>query len=233
AVARIGRIRASLGTAGRNGGRAGSQRDFASCVAETVAGTAGSRDSPRPSGYGVPGDRRDSAYSGRDSQVPVKSRPERTGAGFEEAEGTGMTCAELESLICDYVDGTLGPDARTTVEQHLAGCRNCAQLAGESAAAVGFMERAADVEPPPELMTRLLFNAPWVHAKPASSGVRDWFRRILHPVLQPRFAMGMAMTILSFAMLARFVAPSRQLRPADLAPAKVWSGLEDRVYRGW
>ena len=144
-----------------------------------------------------------------------------------------MTCAELESLICDYVDGTLGPDARTTVEQHLAGCRNCAQLAGESAAAVGFMERAADVEPPPELMTRLLFNAPWVHAKPASSGVRDWFRRILHPVLQPRFAMGMAMTILSFAMLARFVAPSRQLRPADLAPAKVWSGLEDRVYRGW
>ncbi|MFN7996366.1 MAG: zf-HC2 domain-containing protein [Bryobacteraceae bacterium] len=144
-----------------------------------------------------------------------------------------MTCAELETLICDYVDGTLGPDARTTVEQHLAGCRNCAELARESAAAVGFMERAADVEPPAELMTRLLFNAPWVHAKPASNGLRDWFRRLLHPVLQPRFAMGMAMTILSFAMLARFVAPSRQLRPADLAPAKVWSGLEDRVYRGW
>ena len=24
-----------------------------------------------------------------------------------------MNCAELEILICDYVDGTLGPDART------------------------------------------------------------------------------------------------------------------------
>jgi len=144
-----------------------------------------------------------------------------------------MTCAELDTLICDYVDGTLVPEARTTVEQHLATCRNCAELARDSAAARGFIERAAEVEPPPELMTRLLFEAPWAHAKTPATGLRNWFRRILHPVLQPRFAMGMAMTILSFAMLARFVAPARQLRPADLAPAKVWAGLEDRVYRGW
>ena len=144
-----------------------------------------------------------------------------------------MTCAEMEILICDYVDGTLGPDARTTVEQHLAGCRNCAEMARDAAVAVNFMERAAQVEPPPELMTRLLFEAPWAHARTSASGVRNWFRRILHPVLQPRFAMGMAMTILSFAMLARFVTPARQLRASDLAPAKVWASLEDRAYRGW
>lgn len=144
-----------------------------------------------------------------------------------------MTCAEFEILICDYVDGTLGPDARTTVEQHLADCRNCAELARDGAAAVGFMERASAAEPPPELMTRLLFQAPWVHAKTATSGVKNWFRKVLHPILQPRFVMGMAMTILSFAMLARWVAPSRQLHPADLSPTQVWAGLEDRVYRGW
>jgi hypothetical protein len=45
--------------------------------------------------------------------------------------------------------------------------------------------------------------------------------------------MGMAMTILSFAMLARFVTPARQLRASDLAPAQVWSGLEDRAYRSY
>jgi anti-sigma factor RsiW len=144
-----------------------------------------------------------------------------------------MTCAELEPLICDYVDGTLGPDARTMVERHLAACRNCAELARDSAAAVGFIERAAELEPPPELMTRLLFEAPWAHAKSMSKGFRNWLRRITHPILQPRFAMGMAMTILSFAMLARFVTPARQLRPADLAPAKVWAGVEDGVYRAW
>jgi anti-sigma factor RsiW len=144
-----------------------------------------------------------------------------------------MTCADMEILICDYVDGTLGPEARTTVQQHLAGCRNCTEMARDAAAAVSFMERAADVEPPPELMTRLLFEAPWAHARTSASGSRNWFRRILHPVLQPRFAMGMAMTILSFAMLARFVAPARQLRAADLAPAKVWASIEDRAYRSW
>ncbi|HVN04519.1 MAG TPA: zf-HC2 domain-containing protein [Bryobacteraceae bacterium] len=144
-----------------------------------------------------------------------------------------MTCAELEILICDYVDGTLGPDARATVEQHLAVCRDCADLARDAAAAVAFMERAETVEPPPELMTRLLFHAPWAHAKTPVTGIRNWFRKALHPVLQPRFAMGMAMTILSFAMLARWVAPARQLRPSDLSPAAVWSGVEDRVYRSW
>jgi len=76
-----------------------------------------------------------------------------------------MTCAELEILICDYVDGTLGPDARTMVEQHLAGCRNCAELARDAAVAVGFMERAAEVEAPPELMTRLLFQPPWASTR--------------------------------------------------------------------
>jgi hypothetical protein len=56
---------------------------------------------------------------------------------------------------------------------------------------------------------------------------------ILGPVLQPRFAMSMAMTILSLALLARFVAPVRQLRMSDLEPAQVWAGIEDRAYRAW
>jgi len=79
----------------------------------------------------------------------------------------------------------------------------------------------------------LLFHAPWANAKTATTGARNWFRKVLHPILQPRFAMGMAMTILSFAIMARWVAPTRQLRPADMSPVQVWAGLEDRVYRGW
>ena len=48
-----------------------------------------------------------------------------------------MNCAEIEILICDYVDGTLGPDARTTVERHLAGCLNCAELVPAATVMVG------------------------------------------------------------------------------------------------
>ena len=44
--------------------------------------------------------------------------------------------------------------------------------------------------------------------------------------------MGMAMTVLSFALLGRYVG-MRQLRPADLDPVKVWAATEDRAHRVW
>ncbi len=71
-----------------------------------------------------------------------------------------MNCADLEILICDYVDGTLDHAGRMVVENHLAGCEACAALAADAADAVGFMERAADVEPPPQLITQNPFRRP-------------------------------------------------------------------------
>lgn len=143
-----------------------------------------------------------------------------------------MNCAEIEILICDYVDGTLAPDVRAELERHLTGCPACAELARDSAAAVAFMERAADVEPPPELITKILFDAPWSKHRQQSK-LRNWMRAILSPILQPKFAMGMAMTVISLSMLARFVVPVRQLRPADLKPTAVWAAMEDRATRTW
>jgi len=145
-----------------------------------------------------------------------------------------MNCAAIETLICDYVDGTLAPDARATVERHLAECPACAELARDSAAAVAFIERAADVEPPPELITRLLFDAPWSKGKPKSK-VRPWVAALLSPILQPRFAMSMAFTVLSLAMLAHLLLPGglRQPSMSDLEPSRIWAGLEQNVYRAW
>ena len=65
-----------------------------------------------------------------------------------------MNCADLEILICDYLDGTLGPDEKADVERHLARCAGCAELAKDAGAAVAFLERVPAVEPPPELLTR-------------------------------------------------------------------------------
>jgi len=143
-----------------------------------------------------------------------------------------VNCADVEILLADYVDGTLRGDVLSTVEAHLAGCAACSELARDSAAAVAFMDRAAVVEAPPELVTRVLFE---ITAGPSRAVVKpSWGRRILgrwlEPVLQPRFAMGMAMTVLSFAMIGRFT-QVRQLTPADLDPVKVWTAAEDRVVR--
>jgi hypothetical protein len=147
-----------------------------------------------------------------------------------------LACADVEALVADYLDGTLPGDAKSAVEAHLASCAACAELARDAGAAVAFMGRAADIEAPPELVTRILFE---VSNGPSRKVIRpSWGRRVfgkwLEPVLQPRFAMGMAMTMLSFAMLFKFAnIPERSIKPSDLDPVKVWAAAEDRVVRWW
>jgi anti-sigma factor RsiW len=143
-----------------------------------------------------------------------------------------VNCADVEILLADFVDGTLRGDAASAVEAHLAGCAACSQLARDSAEAVAFMERAAVVEAPPELVTRILFE---VTAGPSRavikpSLVRRLFGKWLEPILQPRVAMSMALTILSFAIIGRST-HVRQLTPSDLDPVKVFTAAEDRVVR--
>ena len=135
-----------------------------------------------------------------------------------------MNCADLEILICDYVDGTLAPPVRAEVERHLAGCRSCAELARDASEAVRFIQHAADAEPPQELISQILFDPPWHKHR------SNRFALKFHALLQPRFAMGMALTVLSLAMI---MPKMRNFQPADLSPAVVWAGIEGRADRLW
>jgi len=147
-----------------------------------------------------------------------------------------MNCAELENLLCDYLDRTLPAAARAAAEEHLAQCPACSALARDTAAAVSFIETAAPVEPPPELVTRILFELRSGKHPVAERrrGLRGLLGPLFQPILQPRFAMGMAMTILSFSMLGRFAGMEiRQLKPADLNPVKVWQAVDNRLHRAW
>ena len=141
-----------------------------------------------------------------------------------------MNCSDIEILLAEYVDGTLEAGPKSAVESHLATCEGCRELAEDAASAVAFMERAASVEAPPELLTRILFQAPAM--KPTLA--RRLFGRALggwiEPVLQPKLAMGMGVAALSFFMLRPGV---RQLRPSDLDPVKVWTAAENRASRVW
>ena len=67
-----------------------------------------------------------------------------------------MTCAELEILLCDYVDGSLHAEQRTALESHMAGCSACAELAKDVAGATAFLETVSVIEPRAELLTRQL-----------------------------------------------------------------------------
>lgn len=143
---------------------------------------------------------------------------------------TPINCAEFDALLCDYLDGTLDRESRLRFETHLAECSACGELARDAAEAVAFVGRAADVEPPPQLVTRILYQVP----RGRMDGFRGWLNRLLQPVLQPRYVMGAMLTIVSMAMMTRCAgAPDHPLNAADLDPVKLWTALDNRVHRVW
>ena len=144
-----------------------------------------------------------------------------------------MTCGELEILLCDYLDGVLDEAARRGVESHLETCPACAEMARDARQAMALIERASEVEPPPQLAARILTEtASGRHGRLGKQ--RGWWRTLIAPVLEPRLVMGMAMTILSFSMMARCAGVTpQQLRAGDLEPKKIWAAADDRVHRAW
>ncbi len=151
-----------------------------------------------------------------------------------------MTCTDVEILLCDFADGTLAPSDRAAVSAHLDVCPACSELARDAAAAMAFLAGVADVEPPPELITRIL------HATPQAAPVRppvpedagalakaaSWWSGLFRPMLQPRLTMGLAMTILSFSMVARFAGvPGKPLTANEMRPAYVWETFDAKLGR--
>ena len=67
-------------------------------------------------------------------------------------------CAEFEILLCDAVDGTLRGERQGAFDAHRQSCAACAELAADVIGVTAFIGRVADVEPPKELLTRILFE---------------------------------------------------------------------------
>ena len=146
-----------------------------------------------------------------------------------------MNCSEFETLLADCLDGALAPAERAALEQHASTCPACSEFMSDVTAAVGFLQRANDIAPPPELITRIAYLAPAGRLRHPleKPGILSRFtQKWLQPLLQPKLAMGMAMTILSFAMLEKCTGIQVQhIQPADLNPIRIWDGVEDKALR--
>lgn len=148
-----------------------------------------------------------------------------------------LSCEQFEILLADSIDGELNAPARAAdraaFEQHLAGCAACAELAADARSAVSLLDIAADVEPPPVLVAKILHETKsgWELGLQAK-GARGWLNRFFAPVLQPRLVMGAMLTLMSVTMLSRCgAAPKRSLSAADLDPVRLWTSLDDRSHR--
>ena len=143
-------------------------------------------------------------------------------------------CTDIELLLCDYTDNVLTREQKAAFDHHVSTCPACAETVADVRMVLGVIERAEIVHPPQELLTRIMHQLPAAQ-KPASParGVMAKFRGLFEPILQPRFAMGMAMTILSFSMLGKFVGPVKTLKPEDLNPMSIVASIDDKAHRAW
>jgi hypothetical protein len=126
-----------------------------------------------------------------------------------------MTHLEVENLASDYLEGLLDPSLRAAVEAHLTGCAACHELMGDVRHALELCRAAEDVEPKPWLVSTIML---------ATIGERKptWRERIalfFRPVLHPRVAYPVAMTVFTFSIVVNAAGLNlRNLRMEDLNP---------------
>jgi hypothetical protein len=137
-----------------------------------------------------------------------------------------LTCAECEEHLADLIDETLSGEQKAAVESHLVSCADCMALAQDARAAMTFAGKAADVELPATLVPRILAEITTGPSRvlvqaPLAERI---FGRWIRPILQPRFALSVAMAALSVALIPR-------IWPEATNPARIWTMAENRIYR--
>jgi len=108
-----------------------------------------------------------------------------------------MTHLEIENLASDYLEGLLEPSLRTMVEAHLSGCAACRELMGDVRHVLELCRATEIAEPRPWLISKIML---------ATVGERkpNWRERLaayFRPVLQPRVAYPIAMTVFTFSII--------------------------------
>jgi anti-sigma factor (TIGR02949 family) len=66
-----------------------------------------------------------------------------------------ITCAEAVKQLWEYLDGTLGEDEGTAVDEHLSFCLRCCGEAEFAEELRKFLRSSADVELPEDVRARL------------------------------------------------------------------------------
>jgi hypothetical protein len=135
-----------------------------------------------------------------------------------------MTHLEVENLASDYLEGLLDPTLGAAVEAHLNECAACRELLGDVRHALEVCRAAEVVEPKPWLISKILL-ATIGERKPTW---REQLVAFLRPVLQPRVAYPIAMTVFTFSIIVNAAGLNlRSLRFEDLNP-RTWLDRANR-----
>lgn len=149
-----------------------------------------------------------------------------------------MNRAQLEALIADYLDGVLAERDAAEFEKYLPLYPDLAELVQDAGEGMRLLGQVDAPEPPPALYARIQLSLDEARQEAerskSSTGLFESLAVFLAPILQPRFVMGMAMTVLSISMIGQLTGTRiDRVSAADLKPTAIWSSMEYRVQRAW
>lgn len=176
-----------------------------------------------------------------------------------------LTCTQCEGMLLDAADDCLLPDEQTHFDLHIAECPNCTRLLADLRRGGAWMEmlKEAPPAPPADLVDRILARTsgdPEVSAVVMAQAAhaaslfgdsqarilpfrvpahlqqpRTRMARMMHTVMQPRFAMTAAMAFFSIALTLNIAGVRlSSLRASDLRPSsmkKSFWAVNNRVVR--
>ena len=184
-----------------------------------------------------------------DDQSNPNSLPGEEGKGKRMSR---LTCTQSEGMLLDAADGLLLPDEQTHFDLHLAECPDCTRLFADVRRGGAWMEllKEAPPMPPEDLVSRILARTSGdaeIHAGVMAQAAhaaslfghsqakvlpfrvpahlqqpRTRTQRMMHTVMQPRFAMTAAMAFFSIALTMNIAGVRlSSLRVSDLKPSNV------------
>jgi hypothetical protein len=145
-----------------------------------------------------------------------------------------LDCRQAETLLAEYIEGDLRAADREAVAAHVATCGACGAMVEDMRFAYQRLRSAETLPLPPQLVSRILERT----TGQTPAGVPAWRHRLLvwinqtlkpwlGPVLEPRFAMGLAMTAVSLTMVINVLGVDlRQIELADFRPSAIYQNLE-------
>lgn len=149
-----------------------------------------------------------------------------------------MKCRDFEQQLCEYLDRTLDVNDERAVEAHAADCPACAEELADAELVFAVMRDAPAVEPPPQLIADIIHETIGVSSgslETAGGGRWGFLGTLFHPFGQPRFVMGMAMTMLSFSMFTFYSqrAIDEWNQPSPSPTAALVEGFSEDVSGLW
>ena len=143
-----------------------------------------------------------------------------------ESKSSGQAgCLEVERLAPEYAEGLLAGEERARVERHLAVCAACSAAMADMREALAVCRSAEGVLVPPGLVARILEQ---------TTGKLSWKDRLrlwVRPVREPRFALGLAMALISFSIVLRAAGlDPTTLTLDDVRPSNIYERLDRKAH---